>query len=119
MHRPSYEFYERLRKEGNTNAEAAELLGVLPSFLEKIGLAKRYREAHPEDVNVVRELRPIGVYLNKNNDYYKNERAPRKEMMDRANVLRRKLFERYGDYALYPSDDPDWIELRKLNKKMK
>lgn len=119
MGAPDYKLYERLRNEGNSNAGVAEMMGLSAAYFSKIGYVKRYNTDHPTEPLIVRNIRPLKDYLHTDNEYYRNERAPRMALINKANELRRVLFERYGDHTKYADDDPDWDALRKLNEQMK
>lgn len=115
---PSYKEYESLREEEFTNSNIATMFDTTVAHLGKLGYVKRYSETHPIDMDRITSVKPVGFYLNTNSEEYQKERAPRKALMAKADKLRFVLHERYGDYSLYPDDDPDWVELKKINRQM-
>lgn len=82
---PEYSVYEKIREEGNSNADAARILGNSAAQLQRLGYAKRYNETHTVNEVVVRKTRPLKDYLNTDNEYYQNERAPRIALINKAN----------------------------------
>lgn len=119
MQLPDLKEYARLRDQELTNTDIAKMWGTTAAALNKRKYNQRYLDLHPAPTEKSRPLRHVRMYLNKGSDYYKNERAPRKALMNKANKLRVILHERYGDITLYKDDDPDWITLREINKQIK